>query len=176
MYFENDIIQLRAVEPEDLELLYSWENDSFLWVHGNTYSPFSKYAIKQYIAGIQDIYESRQLRLIIEEKQNKQAVGTIELYDFDIHNSRIAIGILIDKKHRRKNFAFQSIRLIDNYVFDYLHLHQIYAYIAESNNASIRLFEKCNYEKKTLLIDWIRQDDKFENVFLFQKTHPAGLF
>lgn len=176
MFLENEVIHLRAVEPEDLELLYSWENDSSLWMYGSgTYSPFSKYAIRQYIAGVQDVYECRQLRLMIEEKQTEQIVGTIDLYDFDIHNSRIAVGVLVDKKHRGKGFACQSVGLVEDYVFDYLHIHQIYVHVAESNDASIRLFEKGGYEKNAVLIDWIRRDDEFENVFLFQKTRPAEL-
>ena len=26
MYLENDILRLRALEPEDLDILYKWEN------------------------------------------------------------------------------------------------------------------------------------------------------
>ena len=33
---ENERVCLRALEPEDLELLYRWENDSELWEVGNT--------------------------------------------------------------------------------------------------------------------------------------------
>lgn len=35
-------IRLRALEPEDLELLYSWENNLSYWVISNTITPFSK--------------------------------------------------------------------------------------------------------------------------------------
>ena len=30
-FLEDEVIRLRALEPEDLELLYRWENDSALW-------------------------------------------------------------------------------------------------------------------------------------------------
>ena len=36
---ENEIIRLRALEPEDLEPLYRWENNPDLWSLGNTMSP-----------------------------------------------------------------------------------------------------------------------------------------
>lgn len=173
MFFENDTILLRAVEPEDLDLLYSWENDPKLWIHGCTRSPYSKYAIRQYIANMQDIYESKQLRLMIQEKARHQSVGIIDLYDFDIHNSRIALGILIAQQHKRKAYAYKAIKLIEKYVFDYLNIHQIYAYVSESNEPSVRLFEKCAYKKSALLIDWTKQNNDFENVFLFQKFKEA---
>ena len=39
MKFKN--IKLRALEPEDLELLYQWENNDSYWLISNTVSPFS---------------------------------------------------------------------------------------------------------------------------------------
>ena len=46
---ESAIIRLRAPEPEDLELLYKWENDTSLWLAGNTRAPYSRFQLKQYI-------------------------------------------------------------------------------------------------------------------------------
>ena len=62
MLLSNDRVRLRALEPEDLELLYRWENDPELWEVGNTLAPYSRYILKEYIAGSdRSIYESRQL-------------------------------------------------------------------------------------------------------------------
>ena len=47
---ENERIILRALEPEDLEVLFRWENDASLWELGSTLSPFSRYVLKEYIA------------------------------------------------------------------------------------------------------------------------------
>ena len=49
MQFSNSLITLRAPEPEDLELLYEWENLAQYWETGNTRQPYSRYALKQYI-------------------------------------------------------------------------------------------------------------------------------
>ena len=82
LLLENEILKLRAVEPDDLEMLYIWENDPQLWLVGNTRQPLSKFALKQYIIDThKDIYESRQLRLMIVEKKNNQTIGTVDLYD-----------------------------------------------------------------------------------------------
>ena len=40
-YLTGKQIELRAVEPEDLDALYRWENDSSLWIYGSTVSPLS---------------------------------------------------------------------------------------------------------------------------------------
>jgi diamine N-acetyltransferase len=39
MILENDGIRLRAVEPEDLETLYRWENDEANWKQSNNPLP-----------------------------------------------------------------------------------------------------------------------------------------
>ena len=58
----NDKVVLRALEPEDVELLYGWENDSDLWQVSNTLAPFSKYVLTQFIESqMQDIYQTRQM-------------------------------------------------------------------------------------------------------------------
>jgi diamine N-acetyltransferase len=66
---DNIHIRLRALEPEDLETLYAWENDMSIWQLSNTLIPFSKFTLKQYLeTSKMDIYEAKQLRLIIELK------------------------------------------------------------------------------------------------------------
>ncbi|MFA5045435.1 MAG: GNAT family protein [Paludibacter sp.] len=170
MLLENDKIQLRAVEPEDLDRLYLWENNSRLWDVGNTRNPYSRFILKQYISqSDQDIYESKQLRLMIVSKVSGETVGTVDLFDFDIHNSRIALGLFVDEAFQGNGYAKASLRLIEEYVFDYLKINQLYCHIAESNTASRHMFELENFEKTGLLKNWIKTMDGFENIILFQQ-------
>ena len=100
---ENELIKLRAPEPEDLKVLYEWENDTELWIYGSTIAPFSKYILKKYIATYNtDIFETNQLRFIIESKQDGNVVGIIDLFDFDPFNNRAAVGILVDRNMQNK--------------------------------------------------------------------------
>ena len=53
MSIYNDVfpeVKLRAMEPEDLDLLYSIENDMVLWNVGTTNVPYSRYVLHDYIA------------------------------------------------------------------------------------------------------------------------------
>ena len=53
-------IRLRAIEPEDLDLLYQIENDRSLWNVGATNVPYSRYTLHDYIAtSNDDIYAVR---------------------------------------------------------------------------------------------------------------------
>ena len=96
---ENRTISLRAPEPEDLDILYLWENNTDVWRISGTLVPFSRYILKQYLDHAhQDIFETKQVRFIIQLNENKRPVGAIDLFDFDPHHHRAGIGILIAER------------------------------------------------------------------------------
>lgn len=170
MILNNSQIKLRAVEPEDLDMLYKWENSTALWIHGNTLAPYSKLVLRQYINDSleMDIFQSKQLRLMVCLVDDDTTIGTVDLYDIDAYNRRAGIGILIDEAYRQKRFATQALELMADYAFNFLYLHQLYAYISASNTKSLNLFKKQEYKEVGILKDWIQRTETFEDVFLFQ--------
>ena len=95
-------ISLRALEPEDLELLYRWENDPSVWLLSGTLAPFSRYVLKQYLENAgKDIYELKQLRLIIQSNETDRALGAVDLFEFDPYHRRAGTGILIPAANYR---------------------------------------------------------------------------
>ena len=170
MSLTSQDITLRALEPDDLELLYEWENDRSVWKVSNTYVPFSKFALANYIkSSDRDIWESKTLRLIIEDGQ-KQAVGTVELFDFEPFHSRAGLGVMIyDKDKRQKGIASEAIKLMCDYSLNELGLSQLYVNIAESNEASLNLFRKLGFEQAGEKKRWLRVGSGWENELLFQK-------
>ncbi|MFZ9004262.1 MAG: GNAT family N-acetyltransferase, partial [Robiginitalea sp.] len=76
-------IQLRALEPEDLEFLYALENDPDIWEVSGTVTPYSRKVLRDYLERAhRDIYEVKQLRLAICTAP-QTPIGLIDLYDFD---------------------------------------------------------------------------------------------
>lgn len=176
MLLENELLKLRALEPEDLELLYRWENDSELWEVGNTRSPYSRFMLKQYISQSDtNIYENKQLRLMMVSVQSNQTVGTVDLFDFDIHNSRIALGLFVDEAFQGKGYAKAALKLTEDYVFNFLKINQLYVHIASTNKASISMFEKENFEKTGVLKNWIKSSDGYTDIVLFQQFRDQYL-
>ncbi|MCL2650569.1 MAG: GNAT family N-acetyltransferase [Candidatus Azobacteroides sp.] len=168
-YLENDLIKLRALEPEDLDILYKWENDADLWKCGATIAPYSKYALKEYIADSRlDIFQSRQLRLMIIWKENNDPAGTIDLYDFDPVNLRAGIGILIDSAYRGKGIGKQALDLMKDYAFDFLLVRQLYAHVPKQNEISLKLFSKAGYSNTACLKEWIKTNNGFEDIYVMQ--------
>ena len=161
-------LKLRALEPNDLELVYEVENDKSLWVYSNTSSPFSRHTLKKFIENSHlDIIEHKQLRLVIAD--DEQSYGFIDLYDYDFINRRVGLGVIIFKKYRSKGIGLSSLQLTENYLLEHVPIHQVYANISSKNKESISLFEKSGFVNIGLKKDWIFYNNKFNDELLFQK-------
>ncbi len=166
---QNDAIVLRAPEPEDLELMYRVENAPELWSISNTTVPYSRYMLKQYIASQQnDVYADKQLRLVIERKADKRAVGMIDLIDFNPQHSRAEVGVVLERECREQGIGRQALSLLTEYSFRHLHIHQLYAYIDAENEASRRLFAACGFTECGRLTDWIRIEAGYGETVMVQ--------
>jgi diamine N-acetyltransferase len=165
-------IYLRALEPEDLDFIYTIENDTNLWELSDTQTPYSRFLIKQYLDNAhQDIFEAKQLRMAICNNDD-HTIGLIDVFDFNIKNRRAGIGILIqNESNRYKGYGKEALQLLINYCFKSLHLHQLYANILEKNKASLELFERNGFKKIGLKNDWIFNGKEFLNEYILQRIN-----
>lgn len=163
-------IKLRALEPEDLELLYDWENNDSYWVISNTVTPFSKYTLKRYLENShKNIYETGQLRLMIDSIVEKKTIGTIDIFDFDPFHKRAGIGILIaDEAQRRNGYASMALKCLIEYCFNTLLLHQLYCNILATNCESIDLFKKLGFIQIGIKKEWVRTGEGYLDEYMFQ--------
>lgn len=172
---ENDLLLLRAPEPTDIDVLYHWENDTDVWQTGITHSPFSRFTLSKYLETAHlDIIEAKQQRFIIVSKSSKnKAIGTVDIFDYDIFNNRAGIGILIaEKQDRQKGYAFNTLQLICEYCFSTLDMVQLYCNIDTSNTSSIKLFEKIGFETIGIKKKWTRRNDGYHDELLMQIINP----
>jgi Acetyltransferases, including N-acetylases of ribosomal proteins len=163
-------IKLRALEPEDLELLYEWENNNSYWIISNTVAPFSKYTLKRYLENShKNIFETTQLRLMIELAAEKKTIGTIDLFDFDPFHKRAGLGILIaDDAERRKGYASMALKCLINYCFTTLQLHQLYCNVLANNCESLDLFKKLGFVQSGVKKDWVNTSEGYFDEYMFQ--------
>ena len=159
---------LRALEPEDLEILYQIENDQELWNVGVTNVPYSRFILRQYLASNSgDIYADGQVRLMIEDGEGR-AVGIADLVNFDPRNLRAEVGIVIAVPYRRCGYAMKALSELADYARRVIHLHQLYAIVDPSNTASIALFEKAGYQKTAEMSDWLFDGHSYRSASLLQ--------
>lgn len=167
---QGNTIFLRALEPEDLAFIYHIENDETIWEVSNTQTPYSKFLITQYLENAhQDIYEAKQLRLAICKNENLEAIGLIDLFDFDPKNKRAGVGIIIQNEVDRNNgFGKEALGLMINYAFHQLQFHQLYANIGTENLPSLSLFKTFGFEKIGVKKDWNFTNNSFHDEVLLQ--------
>lgn len=162
-------IFLRPIEITDLQAVYDWENDPEIWEVSNTVNPLSRFFLEQYILNAQNnIYSDKQLRLIIETLEG-QRVGSVDLFDFDAHNRRCGVGILIDRDYRNKGYASQALDLVIDYSRDTLNLHQLFCNINTDNQVSINLFTKKGFLKTGHKKHWNLRGNTWTDEYFMQR-------
>jgi diamine N-acetyltransferase len=170
MILQGENIHLRALEPTDLDFLYALENDTSLWHLSDTITPFSKYVLTHYLENShRDIFEVKQVRLMIVHLKTKQCIGCVDLFDFNPQHNRVGVGLVIfDTAHRSKGFATESLKLICAYAKEQLKVHQIFANISVQNKESISLFEKVGFLKTGVKKDWNFHKGTYIDQYLYQ--------
>ncbi|MFI3322466.1 MAG: GNAT family N-acetyltransferase [Rikenellaceae bacterium] len=165
----DSAITLRALEPEDLNILYLYENSKEVWRVSGTQVPFSRQILRKFIeSAFTDIYKSGQLRLMIDSAG--EAIGAVDIFDFDPHNSRAGVGIIIfSGKERQKGHATKAMELLMEYCYTTLMLHQLYCNISSDNTQSLALFRKLGFEVVGIKKDWNRIDGQFFDEIILQK-------
>jgi diamine N-acetyltransferase len=148
---------LRALEPEDLEFLFSLENDPDLWAASDVLpAPISRHALREYLRhAAAALAEAGQMRLIISNEAGV-AVGTLDLYDYSALHQRAGVGITVLASERRQGYAQKALVQLLPYARKALQLHQLYCTIVEDNEPSISLFKKIGFRRVGVRHDWLR--------------------
>ncbi len=172
-------IRLRALEPNDLDLLFTIENDTRLWHISTTNMPYSREWLREFILSTTgDIYTDKQLHLVIEltpaDGSVPTVIGIVDLLDFDPRNSRAEIGIVVLDAFRGHGYASTAIERIVNYAKNFLNIHQLYAVIPADNNASRHLFRHCGFTECAEIREWLFDGNGYKPAIFVQKMlHDA---
>ncbi|MCI6702051.1 MAG: GNAT family N-acetyltransferase [Prevotella sp.] len=162
------IVTLRAIEPEDLDILYRIENDREVWNVSATNVPYSKYMLHDYIANATgDIYTDKQVRMMIENQQ-QEVVGILDLVNFDPTHRRAEVGIIIQQPFRCQGYATAALDKVIDYARDTLHLHQLYVYIDSTQKASLATFQHVGFKKSAVLDDWLFDGENYRETIILQ--------
>ncbi|MDR1593197.1 MAG: GNAT family N-acetyltransferase [Prevotellaceae bacterium] len=171
MILESDTIRLRAVEPSDIDLLYLWENDPDVWTVSESITPYSRFELEKYILSEGDIFANKQLRMMIDCKQNGAylTVGTVDLFDFNPLHRRAGLGIMIySPENREKGYASEALNMLIEYAFAVLNISVLYCNISADNHKSVNCLEKVGFEKCGLKKSWNLTPNGREDEIMFQ--------
>lgn len=163
-FLEDDSILLRAVEPADADIMFSFESDSEQWRENGMAAPFSRHNLLHYAETYDaDPIRAGQLRLVIQYKEPlvdgstrpTAILGLVDLYDISPLNRTAFIGIYIHPDWRRMGAASRALALIEAYARQLLNLRVLAAKVSSENIPSQYLFAENGYEKAGELRDWL---------------------
>ena len=164
-------IILRALEPQDIDLIYAWENDPEVWQQSISHVPFSRHTLTQYVieSASTDIYSAKQLRLMADDAVTGHTVGCIDLSSFDPYHRRAEIGMLIDRQFRGQGYGRPIVEALVSFCRTSLQLHQLYCDIAVNNAASVRLYTSLGFRQQGIRTDWVWTPGGYVDAILFSK-------
>ena len=166
-------MKLRPIEPEDLDFLYTIENDAEMWDSTDSDAPYSRYALKRYVAASSSVYASGELRLVVEVDDETAAcvpVGTVQLSEFVPLAARAEVGIAMLREYRRRGYGLRALALLERIAVERLRIHTLYAVVAVTNEASQSLFRQSGYRESACLTDWLYAGGRYVDALLYTKV------
>ena len=92
-------------------------------------------------------------------------IGSISLHDIDHINRHAFIGIFIgEEEHRNKGYGAESIRLILDYGFKTLNLHNIMLSVHADNDAGITCYKKVGFREAGRRSEWVFKGGRYIDV------------
>lgn len=138
-------IKLRAMEPDDMEMLRELINDPEIEkMIGGWSFPVSKSAQAKWYENA--VFDKNNLRLVIESLETGEALGMVNLVDIDWKNRSAFHGIRLgNNAPRRKGIGTDAVMALMNYAFDEMQLVRVDTSWVEYNEPSLKLYKKCGW-------------------------------
>ncbi len=91
-----------------------------------------------------------------------ELIGSISIHNIDHLNRNAFIGIFIgDDEYRNKGYGTESIKLILEYGFKTLNLHNIMLTVHADNYAGINCYKKVGFKEVGRLPEWIFKEGQY---------------
>lgn len=147
-YFKKllgDRIYLSPRNIEDVEKFTEWMND---------------FEVTDYTGRSGQIMSLEGERKYLIENANQEAIfsiitinedkliGTVGLESIDHMNRTATLGIFIgDKEYLSKGYGTEAIRLLLDYGFNYMNLHNIKLHLMSFNERALKCYKKCGFKE-----------------------------
>ena len=147
-YFKKIIgenLYLSPINKDDVEIYTEWLNDKEVSGYLGNYS--STISLK-YEQEFLDKMALSGHNFAIVLLQNDKIIGNISLFDINHINRNATVGIFIgDSENRSKGYGSEALKLIVNYGFKTLNLHNIMLTVHSDNPRGIACYQKVGFNE-----------------------------
>jgi len=157
---------LRAPEPDDIPMLYSYRNDPEV---ASALGGFSYRLSMQDVSEWVDFHRKRpnECVWVITEASDRKCVGHVGLYEIDNRVRKAEFAICIGEKTLwGKGLGARCTKAVLDYGFRQLNLHRIDLSLLETNSRALCLYEKIGFRREGVLRDAQFRDGRYVNVIL----------
>ncbi|MEM7658343.1 MAG: GNAT family N-acetyltransferase, partial [Bacteroidota bacterium] len=117
-YWQNDLVRLRSLEPEDWQFFYDWNLETEDQMKMDTlWFPTSTQHVKRWIEKQLAETISREEWYFVIETLAGETVGMINTRDCKVHDRRFSYGVGVRQAFRGKGYAKAAIQLVLAYYF-----------------------------------------------------------
>lgn len=159
-------ITLRHPGPEDLDMLFRWENDPQQWHNSLSPNCVSRMELWNFLGSYTpDIIGNQQLRFMVDS--NGETVGTVDICDYNHRNHTAFVSIYLRPDSRGRGVGSKALAHLLDIAHKYCKIEVVGALIVDGNIPSHRLFEKFGFKKTGTLPAWVKNGGERANVEIF---------
>lgn len=140
---ETERLLLRNFQMEDKDDCFTFMSDEQTCLDDGGYHAFT-YQDEMYQQVMEKFLQEKHRYMIVEKKSNR-VVGTVNVILSENREDVVSIGYVVSPIHRRKGYAFESVKAIIEYYFEYTEVKKILATCFAYNCASKELLEKLGF-------------------------------
>lgn len=167
----SERIRLRALEPEDVELMMQCDNDTEAWYASDMVAPYSRKMLTEYAKNYSaDPFTDGQLRLVAEDRISGEAIGLADFFELSAMHRRGWCGIYILEKRRNEGLGRELLELMIRYASRILMLRNLAAKIPSDNTVSLKIFGNCGFTNVGILKGWHNSCGKPHDIHICQKV------
>lgn len=140
---EGERIYLSPMNEEDYEKYTAWINDLEISLNlGNAHQIYTLTKEKEILK------EISENSFAIIEKKNDKLIGNCGLIDIEHVTRKAELGIFIgEKEYWDKGFGTEAIKLLLDYGFNLLNLHNIMLEVFSFNKRAIKVYKKIGFKE-----------------------------
>ena len=137
---------LSPINIEDADKYSEWLSDIEVGISLGIYTMQLSLPKEEKI--LQQMIDKNEYVFGIIDKENDALIGNCGLHNLNFIDGRAEFGIFIgDKSNWGKGFGKDATRLILDFGFNILNLHEIYLQVFEYNPAAMKLYEQVGFKK-----------------------------
>jgi RimJ/RimL family protein N-acetyltransferase len=160
---KDSAIELRALEPQDVDVTVQWRND-----------PEIRDQVLSFRFPVSHVMEGRFIERAIEGEGNSQCVvgivdrsdgmlcGLAYLRDIDWISRHAAFGMMIGRRDKQeRGLGRRALQLMLHHAFNVLNLERVYLYVAEYNERAQKLYTAAGFTHEGTLRRHVALDGRY---------------